>query len=93
MPRPKSAAGRRINLLNNTELPEEELEQMIDQVQRLDTPQEFSGELKKVGRRTNLWQSRFYVLKEHHLLVYKSKGSDDPQHIIFVKGLFFEYIE
>lgn len=45
----------------------------------VDETLEFQGELKKMGRQTNLWLSRYYVLKENTLYIYHSKGDPNPK--------------
>ena len=38
-----------------------------------------SGELKKMGRQTKLWLSRYYVLRDNCLLAFQSKSDKAPK--------------
>lgn len=38
-----------------------------------------SGELKKMGRQTKFWLTRYYVLQHHCLLAYQSKSDKAPK--------------
>ena len=62
----------------------------------------FQGELKKMGRQTSLWLSRYYVLRDNTLFIYQSKSENQPKRkcfadsaldILYLKGLYFEKIK
>lgn len=38
-----------------------------------------NGELKKMGRQTKLWLSRYYVLRDHCLFAFQSKSDKAPK--------------
>jgi hypothetical protein len=38
-----------------------------------------SGELKKMGRQTALWLSRYYVMRDHTLFIYRAKSDHHPK--------------
>jgi len=46
-----------------------------------------------MGRRTNIWQSRYHVVKNHIMYIYKNKNSSEPKHVIFLKGIYCEKIQ
>jgi len=48
-----------------------------------------SGDLWKLGRKTNTWVSRYYVIKDKFLYQFKTKKSDEPQSVLFISGWFF----
>ena len=65
-----------------------------------------SGELKKMGRQTKFWLSRYYVLQNNTLYAYQGKNDKSPQRkwdnivvsltfldVIFLRGLYFEKIK
>lgn len=40
---------------------------------------EYNGELKKMGRQTSLWLTRYYVIKDHTLFIFQSKSEKFPK--------------
>ena len=50
----------------------------------------FFGELKKIGKTTGTWQTRFYVLRDNLLYIHKGKDAKLPNHVVFLKGVFAE---
>jgi hypothetical protein len=42
------------------------------------------GELKKMGRQTNLWLTRYYVMRDHTLFIYQAKSDASPKRKSFL---------
>ena len=51
---------------------------------------DLAGSLIKVGRSTKMWVSRWHVLTNHIMYIFDSKYSNEPNHIIYLRGLYFE---
>ena len=50
------------------------------------------GYLQKIGRKSQILVSRYYILRDHSLYIYKSKDQRIPQNIISLKGLYINTI-
>ena len=54
------------------------------------------GYLYKLGRKSNMWVKRYYVVKDNSLLIYEKKGDLNPKSKLFMpffdRSLFIDVI-
>jgi len=46
------------------------------------------GELLKIGKRTGVMRTRFYILRDQALFIYNNKNQRYPSLCIFLKGMY-----
>lgn len=46
------------------------------------------GELLKIGKKTNVMRSRYYILRDNALFIYHSKEQKIPDNVIALRGLY-----
>ena len=49
------------------------------------------GFLGKIGNKSSMLVSRYFVLRDHSLFVYHSKSQKVPSQVIFLRGLFINF--
>lgn len=50
------------------------------------------GELLKVGQNTGTMRTRYYILRDNALYIYKNKDQKIPSNIIALRGLFISLV-
>lgn len=51
------------------------------------------GELLKIGKRTGVMRTRFYILRDQALFIYNNKNQKYPSLCIFLKGMYINQIK
>ena len=50
------------------------------------------GFLSKIGKRSQLLVSRFFILRDHALFIYQNRENRIPSNVIFLRGMFINEI-
>ena len=48
------------------------------------------GELKKIGTKTGVMRTRYYILRDHGLFIYNDRQQKIPSNVISLRGLYIE---
>ena len=51
------------------------------------------GELLKIGQNTGTMRTRYYILRDNALYIYRSKDQKVPTNIIALRGLFVSAVQ
>ena len=57
-------------------------------VQPLDSQVMKEGDLLKIGKRTGVMRTRFYILRDQALYIYNNKNQKFPSLCLFLKGMY-----
>jgi len=48
------------------------------------------GELMKIGTKTGVMRTRYYILRDHGLFIYNNRQQKIPSNVISLCGLYIE---